>query len=208
MPKTVCQSVAWFKRYKTLKSATVIRSGRSTWENSHIQRKLARPSASLVIINPPWGLFRAPSRFLMISSKPMQLSSPNLQYPLSQQFCTLCCNFKIQDIIGRSQMTSEWHDVPPISNGSKSSWAAPPRTAQFLSYNHLSYMNWWSFCRATKLLSRSFELLNIWKNFQHFQLFSLKVVCRLALTIWSYWHGCREQIFLNISNASNYMETP
>ena len=25
------------------------RSGRSTWENSHIQRKLARPSASLVI---------------------------------------------------------------------------------------------------------------------------------------------------------------
>ena len=36
---------------------------------------------------------------------------------------------------------------------------------------------------------------------------SLKVVCRLALTIWSYWHGCREQIFLNISNASNYMET-
>ena len=36
----------------------------------------------------------------------------------------------------------------------------------------------------------------------------LKVVCRLALTIWSYWHGCREQIFLNISNASNAMETP
>ena len=36
----------------------------------------------------------------------------------------------------------------------------------------------------------------------------LKVVCRLALTIWSYWHGCREQIFLNISNASNSMEPP
>ena len=53
MPKTVCQSVAWFKRYRTLKSVTVGRSvgrsGRSTWENSHIQRKLARPSASLVI---------------------------------------------------------------------------------------------------------------------------------------------------------------
>ena len=26
----------------------------------------------------------------------------------------------------------------------------------------------------------------------------LKVVCHLALVIWSYWHGCREQIFLNI----------
>ena len=36
------------------------------------------------------GLFRAPSRFLAISSKPMQLSPPNLQYPLSQQFYTLC----------------------------------------------------------------------------------------------------------------------
>ena len=35
----------------------------------------------------------------------------------------------------------------------------------------------------------------------------IKVVCRLALTIWSYWHGCREQVFLNISNASNSMET-
>ena len=46
MPKTVCQSVAWFKRCKMMKSVTV---GRSTWENSHIQRKLARPSASLVI---------------------------------------------------------------------------------------------------------------------------------------------------------------
>ena len=26
MPKTICQSVAWFKRYKTLKSVTVGRS--------------------------------------------------------------------------------------------------------------------------------------------------------------------------------------
>ena len=31
-----------------------------------------------------------PSRFLAISSKPMQLSPPNLQYPLSQHFYTLC----------------------------------------------------------------------------------------------------------------------
>ena len=23
----------------------------------------------------------------------------------------------------------------------------------------------------------------------------LKVVCHIALTIWSYWHECREQIF-------------
>ena len=38
----------------------------------------------------------------------------------------------------------------------------------------------------------------------------LKIVCHLALTIWSYCHGCREQIFLNIYNASNSMklETP
>ena len=31
-----------------------------------------------------------PSGFLAISSKPMQVSPPNLQYPLSQQFYTLC----------------------------------------------------------------------------------------------------------------------
>ena len=38
------------------------------------------------------GLFRAPppSRFLAISSKPMQVSPPNLQYLLSQHFYTLC----------------------------------------------------------------------------------------------------------------------
>ena len=31
-----------------------------------------------------------PSGFLAISSKPMQVSPLNLQYPLSQQFYTLC----------------------------------------------------------------------------------------------------------------------
>ena len=31
-----------------------------------------------------------PSHFPAISSKPMQVSSPNLQYPLSQHFYTLC----------------------------------------------------------------------------------------------------------------------
>ena len=36
----------------------------------------------------------------------------------------------------------------------------------------------------------------------------LKVVCRLALAIWSYWYGCRERIFLNISKAANPLETP
>ena len=36
------------------------------------------------------GVFRAPSSFLAISSKPMQISPPNLHNPLSQQFYTLC----------------------------------------------------------------------------------------------------------------------
>ena len=36
------------------------------------------------------GYFEPPSRFLAISSKPMHVSPPNLQYPLSQQFYTLC----------------------------------------------------------------------------------------------------------------------
>ena len=53
------------------------------------------------------GYFEPPSRFLAISSKPMQVSPPNLQYPLSQHFYTLCQNFKVQGIIVRPQMTSE-----------------------------------------------------------------------------------------------------
>ena len=36
------------------------------------------------------GYFEPPSRFLAISSKPLQVSPPNLQYPLSQHFYTLC----------------------------------------------------------------------------------------------------------------------
>ena len=36
------------------------------------------------------GYFEPPSRFLAISSKPLKVSPPNLQYPLSQHFYTLC----------------------------------------------------------------------------------------------------------------------
>ena len=36
------------------------------------------------------GYFESPSRFLAISSKPMQISPPNLQYSLSQHFYILC----------------------------------------------------------------------------------------------------------------------
>ena len=43
---------------------------------------------------PHWGgggaISSLPSRFLAISSKPMPVSPPNLQYPLSQHFYTLC----------------------------------------------------------------------------------------------------------------------
>ena len=42
-----------------------------------------RPTGGGAISSPPSG-------FLAISSKPMQVSPPNLQYPLSQQFYTLC----------------------------------------------------------------------------------------------------------------------
>ena len=36
------------------------------------------------------GISSPPSRFIAISSKPMQVSPPNLQYPLSHPFYTLC----------------------------------------------------------------------------------------------------------------------
>ena len=68
------------------------------------------------------GYFEPPSRFLAISSKPMQVSPPNLQYPLFQQCYTLCYNFKVQGIIVRPQMTSESRHVPPISTENKGLW--------------------------------------------------------------------------------------
>ena len=49
----------------------------------------------------------APSRFLAISPKQMQISTPNFQHPLSHQFHTLCNYLKFQDMISRPQMTSE-----------------------------------------------------------------------------------------------------
>ena len=65
---------------------------------AHLTRKhrsiRAASATALPLTRAPLGggLFRAPppSGFLAISSKPMQVSPPNLQYPLSQQFYTLC----------------------------------------------------------------------------------------------------------------------
>ena len=78
---------------------------------------------------PHWGAISSPppSRFLAISSKPMQVSPPNLQYPLSQQFYTLCKNFKVQGIIVRPQMTSELRHILPISTKNKGLRESPPR---------------------------------------------------------------------------------
>ena len=76
-----------------------------------------------------FGALEPLSRFLAISPKQMQISTPNFQHPLSHQYDTLCENLKVQGIIGRPQMTSEWHNVPSIST--------PPRT-QFLSYDQLT----------------------------------------------------------------------
>ena len=86
-------------------------------------------------------------RFLAIFPKQMQISTPNFQHPLSHQYHTLSENLKVQGIIGRPQMTSEWHNVPSIST--------PPRT-QFLSYDQLTYMTCLRISSAIKLISRIF----------------------------------------------------
>ena len=111
-----------------------------------------------------------PSRFLAISSKPMQVSPPNLQYLLSQHFYTLFKNFKVQSIIVRPQMTSEWRHVPPISTENKGLRESTPRV-QFESYNQFSYMKWRRISGATKLLSRILKILKIPQNFQNFRQF-------------------------------------
>ena len=69
-------------------------------------------------------------------------------------------------------MTSEWRHVPPIWTNKKGLQETPPR-AQFLSYDQLSYSIWRRISRATKLLSRIFQILkiprkNIIKNPQNF----------------------------------------
>ena len=55
---------------------------------------------------------------------------------------------------------------------------------------------------------QSIATVNMLMSFYHWDWRVLKVVCRLALAIWSYWHGCIERIFLNISKAANPLETP
>ena len=53
------------------------------YRHTHLKLINPRPTGGGAISSPPSG-------FLAISSKPMQVSPPNLQYPLSQQFYTLC----------------------------------------------------------------------------------------------------------------------
>ena len=53
-----------------------------------------RKALQLCLIRAPQGgYFEPPSRFLPISSKPMQVSPPNLQYPLSQYFLHIVVKF-------------------------------------------------------------------------------------------------------------------
>ena len=95
-----------------------------------VQNLLPPPFPVRVLTRAPLGggaISSPPSRFLAISSKPMQVSAPNLQYPLSQQLYTLCENFKVQGIIVWSQMTSEWRHVPQISTENKRLRESPPR---------------------------------------------------------------------------------
>ena len=99
-----------------------------------------------------FGALEPLSRFLTLSPKQMQISTPNFQHALSHQYHTLCANLKVQGIKGRPQMTSECHNVPSIST--------PPRT-QFLSYDQLTYMTCLRISRAIKLLSRIFYILKI-----------------------------------------------
>ena len=54
-----------------------------------------------------FGALESISRFLAISPKQMQISTPNFQHPLSHQYHMLWESLKVQGIIGRPQMTSE-----------------------------------------------------------------------------------------------------
>ena len=45
----------------------------------------------------------------------MHISTSNFRRPLSHQFHILCTNLKVQGVVGRPQMASEWYRVPSIS---------------------------------------------------------------------------------------------
>ena len=128
---------------RTLKFGYVVKPWKSRTQNLKILMSRTFKSLDPTPFNPRplGGYFEPPSRFLAISSKLMQVSPPNLQYPLSQHFYTVCKNFKVQGIIVRPQMTSEWRHVPPISSENKGLRESPPRV-QFLSNNQFSYMKW------------------------------------------------------------------
>ena len=79
----------------------------------HLVRGLAilpqDPNKHLQYLTKVFGALDSLSRFLAISPKQMQISTPNFQHALSHQYHTLCANLKVQGIIGRPQMTPEWH---------------------------------------------------------------------------------------------------
>ena len=67
---------------------------------------------------------------------------------------------------------------------------------------------WTTQYRLNDMIVQSQMRLVLLKAIRQGMTSTLKVVCRLAWAIWSYWYGCRERIFLNISKASNPPEIP
>ena len=88
-----------------------VRGGAKQWQSRKFRFGLRKGEYYLnSLTRAPLGggaISSPPSGFLAISSKSIQVSPPNLQYPLSQQFYTLCENFEVQGIMVWPQMTSE-----------------------------------------------------------------------------------------------------
>ena len=123
----MCQIVGWI----AMANLAALRAAVFSLSAKNLRGgRITAPPAVRELTRAPLGggaISSPPSRFLVISSKPMQVSPRNLQYPLSQYFYTLWYNFKVQGIIVRPQMTSEWRHVPPISTGNKGLGESPPR---------------------------------------------------------------------------------
>ena len=74
-------------------SIAMVMTENFVWQGHKVRQIYCVGYNYIMTVNPrPTGgsYFEPPSRFLAISSKSMQVSPPNLQYPLSQHFYTLC----------------------------------------------------------------------------------------------------------------------
>ena len=122
---------------------------------------------------PDWGggYLENTSRFSLISFKRTEISAPNFQYLLVNQFYTSCLNKNFVPIISRPEMTSEWRHVLSILMQNKVLRESLSQAQFFLArtkfFWHEVTRNWWGY----KTTISDFQNIQKWKYMS--QIFSI-----------------------------------